>query len=545
MNTPNPLPYGPSWPNLNWKEWRGLAPQLEEGLTGMYVDRVFIPGRPETPEGYLKNEWVIRLVDRGREVDLVLGVRARQTYLYKIATRSGAQKLKPTPNAKDSAFGQSLSKQLKGARLEALEALPRERICVLWWRTSNLSSDLSSHSPQEGRLGLILSMIPATPEALLVRAEITPKGSTETQGRCRVLSRSRVKLGNSAQAETYILPDGKQAPEDLEVRTGLVDNVANYAHAVESALERDALEARCLRLTRVLRDERKACETRGKQSRVALTEAEGEADWKRMGDLMKANLIDEPPIRKNAKGKAVRVVQDFSHEDGEGSGKLTEIPADPELGVREQMEKFYQMAKRKARRIEEARSRAEAQTQRLSQISALESELKRALEGSDPMQQKFALLSKLESSLGIATSNDQTHAEAAKQRKRAGTWEGRRFTSKDGMMIWVGKTRDENLELTFKHARGNDTWMHVRGKPGAHVVIPNPSGKSTPLETLLDAAQLCIFYSGGENWSTTEVDYTFKKFVKRIKNSHEASYTQNRTLLIQKDPERLKRLLGN
>jgi predicted ribosome quality control (RQC) complex YloA/Tae2 family protein len=109
--------------------------------------------------------------------------------------------------------------------------------------------------------------------------------------------------------------------------------------------------------------------------------------------------------------------------------------------------------------------------------------------------------------------------------------------------IWVGRSKDENLELTFKCARGNDMWMHVRGRPGAHVIIPLQAGKSVPLETLLDAANLVIHYSGGTHWGKTEVDYTFKKYVKRIKDSTEVSYTNNKTLMVEPDSVRKKRLL--
>ena len=86
--------------------------------------------------------------------------------------------------------------------------------------------------------------------------------------------------------------------------------------------------------------------------------------------------------------------------------------------------------------------------------------------------------------------------------------------------------------------------MHVRGRPGAHTVVPTVAGKSVPLETLLDAAVLTVFYSGGENWGKTEVDYTYKKFVKRIKDSTEASYTGNKTLMVEPQGERLQRLLS-
>jgi predicted ribosome quality control (RQC) complex YloA/Tae2 family protein len=87
-------------------------------------------------------------------------------------------------------------------------------------------------------------------------------------------------------------------------------------------------------------------------------------------------------------------------------------------------------------------------------------------------------------------------------------------------------------------------WFHVRGRPGSHAVIPVQPGKSVPLETLLDAANIVIHYSSnGQNWGKTEVDYTFKKYVKRIKDSTEASYTNNKTLIVELDPLRMKRLL--
>ena len=153
----------------------------------------------------------------------------------------------------------------------------------------------------------------------------------------------------------------------------------------------------------------------------------------------------------------------------------------------------------------------------------------------------WKMLEDAEAAAGITLSTGP--APSHKKQDGPRLWSGRTFRSRDGQVILVGKARDENLELTFKVARGNDVWMHIRGKPGAHVVIPVHSGKSTPLETLLDAAVLAVFYSGGENWGKTEVDYTFKKHVKRIRDSTEASYTQNKTLSVEPESERLKRLL--
>jgi predicted ribosome quality control (RQC) complex YloA/Tae2 family protein len=202
------------------------------------------------------------------------------------------------------------------------------------------------------------------------------------------------------------------------------------------------------------------------------------------------------------------------------------------------VEKFYQNAKRKNRRIAEAQLRKDRFNQTIEELKV---HLTQTLSAED-----WKALENLERASGRGSSILMERSKIASRgsKKAASTsWLGKAFTSRDGLPIWVGRDRHENLELTFKCSRGNDVWMHVRGKPGAHVLIPLPSGKSAPLETLIDGAHLAIHYSGGSHWGKTEVDYTFKKYVKRIKDSTEASYTHNKTLLITPDPDRIKRLL--
>ena len=222
------------------------------------------------------------------------------------------------------------------------------------------------------------------------------------------------------------------------------------------------------------------------------------------------------------------------------TGQELTIPCDPKLSLKDQVAKFYQLAQRKGRRISEANLRGET-------FLAARARLAKYVEG--PPVSDWDGLRALEHTLGIESPAVQAEntggSKEKKQNKRSGAWLGKTFRSKDGLTIWVGRSRDENLELTFKHARGNDLWMHIRGRPSAHVVIPIHSNKSAPLETLLDAATLTLYYSDGQKkWGKTEVDYTFKKYVKRIKDSTEASYTNNKTLIIEPDPARLKRLLA-
>ena len=77
-------------------------------------------------------------------------------------------------------------------------------------------------------------------------------------------------------------------------------------------------------------------------------------------------------------------------------------------------------------------------------------------------------------------------------------WSGREFTSPLGVPILVGRNRKENEELSLRIARDPDVWMHVRGTPGAHVVLQMSRIKAQgpPQDECLQmAADLAAFYS--------------------------------------------------
>lgn len=496
-------------PTLNWRELQVLATDLGRRAEGRFVDRIFVPARPEMPSGYVKSEWAIRLTSRNDEVTLIFSVRPQRAYLATSAARTTAV----AGHATRSPFDLAISKHLKGARLLEVQPLKRERVVVLWLQEPGRGP--------EDRLGLVLFLIPAMPEALLVRP-------VESE-RWEILARSRTIRNPTDQGESkwFIPPNGSQAPESPPLREELVRDSSKFGSIIEEALRGEAFELRLRNAERSLKELSKQTRSRIRQSTQAARSADEEPDWHRYGRLLKG-VLGAPPAIVDGK----RTVIDYE------SGESVEIPCDTGLSASAQVERFFSLARRKARRRDEALDRKATFESNLQRFEALLQAAPKALD--------FAALAVIEAAAGTApvpaTRDALVQAKSAKKARHA--WLGRSYRSEEGLAIWVGRKRDENLELTFKHTRGNDLWMHVKGKPGAHVVIPLPSGKSASLETLLDAANLAIFYSGGEAWGKTEVDYTFKKYVKRIKDSTEASYTNNKTLIVQPDPKRLKRLLG-
>ena len=495
-------------PTLNWKELELLVGVLRSNLEERFLDRIFIPERKAFPAGYLKEEWVFRFTSKKQEDDLLISVRPRHPYI----AWASKQNLRSASQATRSPFDLYLSKNLCGSRLIKLEALHQERVVVLWF----------SH-PQETEksLGLVLVMIPARPEALLV---CVPKDEISA-GAWPILVRSRT-LPKDAPKESFIFspPDGSKAPPDLKLRHEVIQSPEIYLAHITQDLEKEAFLLRIQNAEKNLKQLLKQAKDRLKQNTVHLREAQKEPDWQRWGDLLKSSL-GASPERIDSQWR----VMDYETD------QIIAIPADPKLDLASQVKRYYDNAKRKQRRLEES-------TQRVERFGEAVSDLEKNL-ASIPELLDWSGLERFERRAGILPSEKSSGGKRGAP-KHLNKWSGKTFVSKDGFLILAGRSKDENLELTFKVARGNDLWMHVQGRPGAHVVISLPAGKSAPLETLLDAAQLTLHYSGGKDWGKTEIDYTFKKHVKRMKDSSEAIYTHNKTLLVSPDPDRLKRLLG-
>jgi len=120
----------------------------------------------------------------------------------------------------------------------------------------------------------------------------------------------------------------------------------------------------------------------------------------------------------------------------------------------------------------------------------------------------------------------------------------RRFTSTDGLPIFVGRSAQENDELTFGLAKSDDLWLHARGTPGSHVVVRLGKGTDPPPETLRDAAMLALLYSGLKKSGKGEVIYTRRKWVKKAKGQAPGTVvvTQEKSLHISLDKNRLEAL---
>lgn len=81
-----------------------------------------------------------------------------------------------------------------------------------------------------------------------------------------------------------------------------------------------------------------------------------------------------------------------------------------------------------------------------------------------------------------------------------------------GYVIRVGENQIENDEL-LRASEPDDVWVHVSGRPSAHAVVSNPSGKKIPRQIIKRAC--CIVKSRSSSKSDKNVvfDVTRMRYI--------------------------------
>lgn len=120
---------------------------------------------------------------------------------------------------------------------------------------------------------------------------------------------------------------------------------------------------------------------------------------------------------------------------------------------------------------------------------------------------------------------------------------GLSFRRKDWLLL-VGRDAAENDALLRHQVKGNDLWLHARDYAGSYVFIKRRPGKSVPLDILLDAGNLALFYSKGRNNGEGDLFYTPVKYLRRAKGGPKGLVipTQEKNLHIKLEQARLREL---
>lgn len=490
---------------LNSEELKKLCELLNLELKDSTLENIFFLSPREGYRNIPEPEWAFRMKKRSGKAALLVVSLSNKNPFIQIYAHKGIPDV-----GRESPFLSLLRSHLRRAKIQSIETIHSDRIIKILLRKG----------PKV--FSLFLFFIPSQLEAILVDESGMP------------VARS-VRDSKWVQKDQIIFPEPPKKSNYLAHGKVQIKSLKSYSEDLEEKLIAEAFEDRKKHCKKSIQKELQKLNREKKKIQESLQFLKKSPPWKEYGDFLKKvfwKVKSENLKTKRVDGKLWVQLCDEESERW--------ILRDPRLTWSEQLKEYYRLSKREQLKLS-------SHQKRLENIEA-DLQIKQNLLDQIPVEVDFNELSNLEKQLGLKLSQEIT---TSKKEKKVATQKRRRFKSQGQFEIMVGRRLEENQEITFKIAKGNDVWLHLRGRPSAHGIIIVPKGKTVSLETLLDAANLLIYFSTPSRFRENmnlrnekiEVDYTQRKFVKRVRKSSKVTYSENKTLLIEFDRDRVQRLV--
>jgi predicted ribosome quality control (RQC) complex YloA/Tae2 family protein len=205
------------------------------------------------------------------------------------------------------------------------------------------------------------------------------------------------------------------------------------------------------------------------------------------------------------------------------TGEAVTIPLDPTLTPDENARRHYDRAGKIRRAREELPARVARARERWE---ALEELLERARRGEAPREEVEAVI-----------PDTPKPGSSGARGQQAPTLPYRVYRSSGGLEIRVGRGSARNDDLTFRHSRPDDIWLHARHTAGAHVILRWPEEGAPPARDLEEAAILAALNSKARTSGSVPVDWTRRKYVRKPRKAPPGAVLPDRvqTLFVAPD----------
>jgi len=504
---------------LSLCELRRAARVLESELSGHRIDRAV---QPDGESIALVLHGRSRV--SGRSERRLLGLSCRREL-----ARVGELSALPRAPERPPAFVSWLRAHLAGARLVGAEILDDDRQLALRFEA------------REGSFLLLLSLLGNRSNVYVLDA------SRQLVAALRPLAETRAEL---ALGVAWQSPSGGPPSEGEDRWADRSD--AEWLGAVEEEYAARESERGADDLSRALRQvlsrELKSARRRVERIEAELAEADEAAELQRHGELLKSALS-----RIQTGDREVRVT-DFE------TGAELSIPLDPALSPKQNLEATFKRYQKLLRRLAKAGGQIDEAKRSCAGLEALAEQLESLTSGSGESDsealQAFAARPELARLLARRPSAEAPAPAAATEGRPAlpARLRGlprkllpRRYVSRDGLEIWVGRSDEGNDYLTTRLARGNDLFFHLDGAPGSHVILRTEGRSDPPSESLLDACELAVHFSKQKNAGRADVHIVPVKGVSKPRGAKPGLVwvTGGRSLHLRREEKRLQRLLAS
>jgi len=423
-------------------------------------------------------------------------------------------------------FFQTLARELEGAHVRSIEQVRGDRIVLIEFRDAPSDERRALVLELTGRQSNLVLLGPGD-RVLELLVPLPKKGG----------STPRLSVGSE-----WVPPGGRAAPRadaapeetlaDLARAADGGDEDSPLSYFVQHSLGEEANERHRERerKTLVTRLSRKLKRARGLVSGLTerATAAAGAERVRQDGELLKGSL-----------GQLKRGLESVELEDYfDPDLSRRTLTLDAKRSPQENVERYFERY-RKLLRAREAVAEELARAERKQ--AALERFLEQARDAdSDPLEVERAATEQ-----GLLDARQE--ADVRKRKAPAARVCYRRFFSEREAEIRVGKTSRDNDELTLRHARGNDLWLHTADSPGSHVILRLERNQTPHDEDVLDAAHLALHFSPLRGTDRAAIHVARRKYVHKPRGAKPGLVTLSggKTLEIRVDEGRLRRLLDS
>ncbi|MDP2791454.1 MAG: NFACT family protein [Rectinemataceae bacterium] len=489
--------------SLNHKEIDLVLSELD--ISGCQIQRILQPSFDTI---------VLGLYKPGNDTDLLVSIAPGGCRLHRLSRKI------PKPE-RPLRFMECLRSRIKGGRIESVVQLGSERILRFDIRSSAEASDHSGetvavHYKLYARLwsGAGNIILADADTGIIVDVLARRPGKGEVSGEPCVIEECLVDPTNEPPRPLKKIFSVRELP-----------GTGSFNERVEALYDSSGTELSRDRLLAIARErygKRKSMlEGHISGLKKRLVEFSDADRYRELGDIL-MGAMGSPAVHSDSHPSSMEL-DDFYR------GGTVCISMDPDLDLAGNAREYYSKYKKAA-----------------SGLSGVEHELEETKTSLTLAEEEFRAIESEPEVFRIARALSRA-GTARTEVKR--TYPGLSLEI-SGWTILIGKSAKENDELLRKHVRGSDMWLHARDWSGSYVFIKSRPGKSIPLEILLDAGCLALYYSKGRTLGQGDLYYTHAKYLRRAKDGPKGLVipTQEKNIFVKIDETRLQELralIGN
>lgn len=310
-----------------------------------------------------------------------------------------------------------------------------------------------------------------------------------------------LRFENGVLRDYYVIPYSTLGGE-FEVHTSINDALDKFYLLYDSTERKKHSTKTIVTLLNRLKSK---TERRIEDNTRKLDESEKKDEYKKYGEILLSNLYRIKPNEK-----AVVCYDYYDNCD-------VTININPLFSPADNAQAYYKKYNKLKRSGEIARQQLEVLFNQREYLKTIET----AINNCSLKSEYDEILSELNSLAGL-----RQNIKKNKKEKKA---QPIRFKV-NGFDVYLGKNNLQNNEVTFNIADSKDVWLHVKNNHGAHVIIKGQPDDAT----IAKCASIAAFYSDAKSSDKVEVDYTLKKYVKKMPNAMPGmvTYVNYRSVLV-------------